>query len=132
MDIIVMPKSKVWLSGRLQPSVYPPLKTQNTALGLTLPVWWHWGGAWKDPTAPALAERGPSPNPKVAETDSIPTPDVPPTSKPEGAVCPEELALVPRRQPPFPLGLLFVTWMTLGCHLWRMCMGLWLCQWVPH
>ena len=57
-------------------------------------------GAGKDPAAPALAERGPSPTPKVAEAGSIPTPDVPPTSKPEGAVCPEELALVPRRQHP--------------------------------
>ena len=61
-------------------------------------------GAGKDPAAPALAERGPSPTPKVAETGSIPTPDVPPTSKPEGAVCPEELALVSRRQPHPPPG----------------------------
>ena len=77
-----MPKSKVWLSGKLQPSAYPTLKRQNTALGLTLPVWWYWGGAGKDPAAPALAERGPSLNPKVEETESIPTPDVPPPSKP--------------------------------------------------
>ena len=41
-------------------------------------------GAEKDPAAPALAEMGPSLTPKVGETDSIPTPDVPPTSKPKG------------------------------------------------
>ena len=47
-----------------------------------------WHGVRKDPVAPTSLKRAPSP-----------TPSPPPASEPEGALSPEEMALVPRRQP---------------------------------
>ena len=45
-----------------------------------------------------------SPMPGVKETINTPSPNPPPASKPEEAESPEELALVPRRQPLPPPG----------------------------
>ena len=49
--------------------------------------------------APTPPKRAPSPTLRAEETTSAPAPYPPPTSKPEGAVSPKELTLVPRRWP---------------------------------
>ena len=88
-------------------------------------------GARKDAVAPFTSERGLLTPPRVEEPTSTPVPNPPPTSKLEGAASPEELALVPRRQPLQPPGLLLGAQITPKYHLWKMHTGLWLCPWEP-
>ena len=88
-------------------------------------------GARKGLMAPTSSERAPSPMPRVEEPTSTAALNPLPASKPEGADSPEELALVPRRQPTPPPGLLLWPWKTPKYHLWKMHMGLWLCPWEP-
>ena len=61
-----------------------------------------WDGVRNDPLAPTSSKRAPSLTPRVEEPTSTTAPNPPPMSKLEGDVSSEDLALVPRRQPPAP------------------------------
>ena len=56
-------------------------------------------GARKGLMAPTSPKRVPSPKPRAEDPTSTPAPNPPPASELEGPVSPEELALVPKRQP---------------------------------
>ena len=65
-----------------------------------------WEGVRKDPVAPTSLKRAPSLTPRVEEPTRTTEPNPPPTSKLEGAMSPEDLALVQRRCPLPPPGFL--------------------------
>ena len=83
-----------------------------------------WVGVRKNPMATTPSKRALSLIPRVEEPTSATALNPPPTSELEGAVSPEDLALVPRRWPLPPPGFLPWAQMTLQYCLRRICMGM--------